>query len=340
MSKKLKKNCLEYLIKFHEWINKRVFLLSFILTTSSLWYSLIIGFFGEYLRLIYIDNGVKKFTIIGGVFTIFFVLFSLLNAISQRYYEYKKLNNDSTKRKLYLMEQIDVSINKICENKYKTLMKILLDVTSKKISPPLITTRPDEQIKQIIDEMCSCISVLLSDIKYRIKENELYISLYYNFPKEDIDKWYIADSVFADKGESFESLISNNKSTLYELLNNPSFFLFYNSKEQATRKLHYIPDNEDKRNDNGELKGSIACYEIIIDKNNEFIKAVLSISTYSKRFINSDNETILNNVEYNLQEYVLDVFKKRLNIELCLLYINHLYENSIHSMVSESIKVG
>ncbi len=67
--------------------------------------------------------------------------------------------------------------------------------------------------------------------------------------------------------------------------------MFYNSKEQARKLDSYIRDGEDRINENDELKGSIACYRIVVkEEKQELIKAVLSITTYNKRFVSSDNK--------------------------------------------------
>lgn len=74
------------------------------------------------------------------------------------------------------------------------------------------------------------------------------------------------------------------------------------------------------------MKGSIACYRIVTrESGQELIKAVLSITTYNKKFVNSDDKNIVANVKFNMDEYILKPFIKRISIELCLLYLSVLY---------------
>lgn len=60
---------------------------------------------------------------------------------------------------------------------------------------------------------------------------------------------------------------------------------------------------------------------------------MLSITTYDKKFINSDDRVIIENTKYNINEYILKPFIKRIDIELCLLYLFTLYESKKHNVV-------
>lgn len=314
------------LIKLHEWVQKQWLIVSILMSTSSIWFSLILSFWGEKLSLIDTDaNGKKQFTFWGIVFTVLIVGFSLLLVMAQRYYEYCKLNTDRDKRKLFILEHVDIETNKICDNKYITLKKRLSEIKKGHIKElPQIISNPCEQLKHITEKMNNCLCKLLSQNEYSINENELYISLYYNFPMEN-NVWYQADSIVPEKGLDINEL-TNEKSTFAKVLKSKEPFLFYNSKEQARKADSYISDGEDQLDENSELKGSIACYRIITkESGQELIKAVLSITTYNKKFVNSDNKKIIENVKFNMDEYILKPFIKRIDIELCLLYLSVLY---------------
>ncbi len=103
--------------------------------------------------------------------------------------------------------------------------------------------------------------------------------------------------------------------------------MFFNSKEDARKQESYIKDGEDVVNENNELKGSIACYKITIKELNDvLIQAILSLSTYNKKFVNTNNKKTINNVEYNIRQYIINPFINRINVELCLLYLYTLYD--------------
>lgn len=245
--------------------------------------------------------------------------------MAQRYYEYSKLNTDKDRRKLFILEHVDIETNKICDNKYITLKKKLFEIKKGHVKEfPQIVSNPCEQLKHITEKMNNCLCQLLSQNEYNINENELYISLYYNFPMED-EIWRQTDSIAPERGLGISELI-NEKSTFSKVLKSKEPFLFYNSKEQARKTDSYISDGEDRLNENNELKGSIACYRIATNESGqELIKAVLSITTYNKKFVNIDNKKIIDNVKFNMDEYILKPFIKRIDIELCLLYLSVLY---------------
>ena len=324
------------LIKLHEWVQKKWLVVSVIMSTSSIWFSLILNFWGENLDFIRVDgNNKRHFTILGGFFTFGVVAFSCLMVMAQRYYEYSKLNTDKDKRKLFVLEHVDIETNKICDNKFITLKKRLWKIKNDNTTDfPQIVSNPCEQLKHITEKMNNCLCKLLCQNEYNINEDELYISLYYNFPMED-DIWRQADSISPERGLGIDEL-KDKKSTFSKVLSSKEPFVFYNSKEQARKADNYISDEEDKIDENDELKGSIACYRIVIKESGlELIKAVLSITTYNKKFVNSNKRKIVDNVKFNMDEYILKPFIKRIDIELCLLYLSVLHKEKMREGIGE-----
>ncbi len=143
------------LIRLHEWVQRQWLIVSVLLSTSSIWFSLILSFWGEKLHLIGVDiNGKRQFTIIGVIFTTIIVGFSFLLVTAQRYYEYSKLNTDKDKRKLFVLEHMDIEINRICDNKYITLKKKLSEIKNGNLKDfPQIVSNPCEQLKHITEKM-------------------------------------------------------------------------------------------------------------------------------------------------------------------------------------------
>lgn len=320
----LKKN----LLKLHEFVIRRWLIVSIFLSTSSIWFSLILSFWGEELNLITSAvKGKRQFTIVGLILTILIISFSCLLAAAQRCYEYCKFDLNEDKLKLIILENVDVEINTICNNKFITLTQRLWEIKQNNIHEfPENISKPCEQLKYITEKINDCLCKLLSQNEYSINENELYISLYYNFPLEN-ESWYRAKNIFPEKGLNIDELI-NGQTTFSKVLKSKEKFIFYNSKEQARKTDNYISDGDDKLDDNNELKGSIACYRIIIkESGQELIKAVLSITTYNKKFVNSENKKVIDNVKFNMETYILDPFVKRINIELCLLYLSFLHNS-------------
>lgn len=318
------------LISVHEWVQKKWLIVSILMSTSSIWFSLILNFYGEKFSLIVTgQNGDRQFTRWGAFLTFFIIAFSLLLAMAQRYYEYSKLSTDRDKRKLVILEKVDLETSNVCDNKYITLKKRIMAIKRGEINElPQIVSRPCEQLKHITSKINCCLCKLLTQKEYDIREDELYVSLYYKFPFED-NVWKLADSLSPEKGLSIDELM-DEKSTFSAILKSKETFIFFNSKEHARKSEHYIKDEEDNVDENDELKGSIGCYKIDVKEDNKkLIEAVLCITTYSKRFVNDNDKKTIDNVKYNMAKYVLKPFVKRIQIELCLLYLSVLYEKQV-----------
>ena len=167
---------------------------------------------------------------------------------------------------------------------------------------------------------------MLSQNNHRIDKNEICVSVAYNFPQENSTVWKWVN-MRDEKGLTIEEL-SSPETTFQYLLNNAnekSPFVFLNSKQKAYLERHYIPDQEDCRNEEGNLLGSIACYRLSLKKSDTvYVSDILSISTYNKQFVSVDDETVdasensrINAVKENIRKNILPEFAHRINIELC-----------------------
>ncbi|WP_141694220.1 hypothetical protein [Desulfosporosinus sp. BG] len=315
----------EKLISIHKWNQERWLIVSVITSTVSIWFSLILTFWGEPLNLISVFNNKRIFTWLGLILTCIAVFFSLLFAVAQKCYEYQELNNNKDKMKLKVLQTIDNTTNEIYDRKYITLLEQIASITNNIIKAPKIITKPKEQLKQIIKCLNESLCKILTYNDYKINNNEMYVCLHYNFPRQS-EEWYLSESLFSERNISTDELLSNS-STFKQIINSREDLIFFNSKEDARKQNKYIQDEEDQYDENHNLKGSIACYKIqIIFHSIVYINAIISFVTYSKKFVNTDDRKSIDIVKYNIKENILSVFKKRFNIELCLLYIMKLNE--------------
>lgn len=307
------------LIKTHESRQKKPVLFTIYLSVYASW-SLILTYWGGNLLI----NSNHNLTVAGHLIT--FVLIALFFLIEIAYAYNDKINNNIYKRKLVILENVDSGTNRICEYKFITLKKkIWLIKSGKTTKIPQIISDPCNQLKHILEKMNDCLCEILSqENSYSFNHDEIYIGLYYNFPMEN-KIWKQTERLTPEKGMDIKDL-KNKKTTFSKLLNSNDSLLFFNSKEEAKQKDSYIQDEEDHVDENGELKGSIACRKIIIrDSERLLIQAVLAISTYEKRFIEKNDEETIKNSRYNIDKFILDPFLKRINIELCLLYLSTLH---------------
>lgn len=335
-SKKNNKKKTKEKFSLFQWIDKIAtkhwFFTSFFVVGASWWFSLIITFFGEYLKLVNIDeNGNKSFTLLGIIFTILAFLIIVVNTALSKYRKDlpNKTQEELTKTKVgfNLLDKLFSNISRICDNKLSTQIKKIENIKMHNEKPPIIYSNPCNQFETILKEIVDCLSFVLSTNGRRVKAESIYASIAYNFPEENKDTWQWAD-VQNQKGLDLESLLKNG-TTFFYLLNNPKTFEFFNSKQNAVSQNKYVPDEYDKYDD-GKLAGSIFCYEMFIKRNDvTYVRAILSVTTYDTRFVEVENiedenqENIINTKE-NIRQIILSEFEKRIKIELCNYYVQFL----------------
>lgn len=300
----------------------------------TVWFSLIISYFGISLKLIEIKNDQESFTVIGLIFTILVVLIPLFIAIINNWYssksetsELEHLNNEKI-----FYEQLNKSIDIICEDKLKRLNATIVSLkNNNRTLPPDIVSNPSNQLKRIIEQINECLCVFLKQPNENYNHKDFYITLAYNFPTDD-NKWRWLEGT-EEKGLTLDVLLNNNnKSTFNYILNNNKPYYFNNDKKIAKQEDCYIYDPTDQLNmDKSNEVGSIFCCRFMIKKNNKiYVDSILSVSTYKKKFLNlvgndERSKRLISNVEENLLLIVKDYFGKRIGIELSLLYLEYLH---------------
>lgn len=308
---------------------------------SAIWFSLILTYFGESLSLIYIDPVTNKrgFSLFGIIATVFIILATTLGELAKLYYEQSD-NEPFEVGGFIFLNNLRNAFNITCKNKYSTLLSKIHALKSTQSNDiPAIISDPPKQLNIIADEMQNCLRHLLREDnnKHWAKDDDLFVSIIYQFPEEGTNaKWYWATE---EHGLGIEGLLKDYEggktSTFKYLIANKGSVRFFNSKADAEKNCMYIEDDLDERDDNGNLMGSIACYEDFIKKGDiEYIHYVLMISTYSKKFTSSLSKEAVDNVKHNMKEFIISDFQFRIRIELCLLYLSELQKHpaTIESM--------
>jgi len=193
-----------------------------------------------------------------------------------------------------------------------------------------------------LEQIDKCLQKFLSLQNYEFTHKDLIISLAYNFPKIN-DHWYWIEGINVKEKLTLQQLLDpKNPTTFNYLQKSQKPYFFDNSKENAKANGHYMYDSIDETisNDsytNKQPVGSIFCYKYEIKKNNGVdINAILSISTYRKRFVPDIKEKekgtkkeylyqlSVSNTRDNMIKIVEDQFGIRICIELCILYFSKL----------------
>ncbi len=329
MSEKIRSYLGNGLLKFNGWMERKPVVVSLILGANSLVFSLFLVFLGDVCSLTKDVEGKVRLTVLGWGLVIVSVVLTFLVEAAKGYALYIKQNATvaDSKDYIYICNRVNSSIVKVCNAKYNTLMKLISDVAKGKVSPMMIISRPSEQLKTITSELERCLRDLLEHDGYKLGDGELYVSLFYKC--DSTKEWKQAESPFPEKGLALQDLVNNDKSTFSRVCHARDNIVFINDKEKGRKEGNYVPDDADKYDEEGNLKGSILCYRTMCQQGGKtYIEAVIAISTYNKRMEPSNDKERIKNTKDNILKYIIEPFKERISIELCLSYLSSLYDAS------------
>lgn len=328
MVEKILSTARKFLLKINKINQKQWLICSIFTTTTGVWFSLILSFFGQSLNLLKVaEDGSKSFTTLGIILTALTVGWSMLSLIAQRYSDYHNRNLGITQEDLgeieTVYETLNSSASSVVEHSVLEKTKYIEDVLNNRDTLREPIDKPCIVLKKITSELITVSSKLLSYKKHNIRDKDLYVGIYYNFPLEDENKWYRADNTRQKRGLAIEDLFKPN-TTFFDVLNNPQSFVFYNDKETAKRQKHYVPDSEDSYDNSDKLVGSIACFKYDITNENTYVKFIVSIASYGKRFSKSNDDTDIKNIANNFKYNVMPEYEMLIKNAFCDFYIMHL----------------
>lgn len=300
-----------------------------IIAFPTAWFSIILPFWGSFLGLIN-DTGLTR---IGNAVSIILVIIFIVLVFLNNWYS--SLSGQSKLEELEgeidYLGTITEKVDGICNQKYIRLTNIISKVKSNRQSEnnqvPEIITKPNEQLKRIVEGITECLVKFSTSLDNRFYFRDFLVSIAYNFPEEN-NNWSWVDGM-DEKDLTLDELLEEGcDSTFRYLMATQTPYYFNNKKEDAKRERRYYYNKQDLLNsENGEPVGSIFCYNFKIKKGRTvYVDAYLSISTNKKRFAIEDEE-ICKNTRDNMVSLVKESFGKRICIELCLLYLEYLKNN-------------
>lgn len=281
---------------------------------SSIWFPIIIRYWGESLKLTNNDKlkwhaWVVTIIIYGGTLCLAFIAVKESKITNEH-----NLRISQLKDSIKIYEHLLKSIDKICDNKYGTMLRYIMNSDYKKLNSNQVykMIQPLDQLIEISKEIKECFNEIVV-----IGNNQLVVSMAYNFPQID-DNWLWVDCTNNYGGLTPLELINHRTSTFYNVYNEQNYFIFYNNKEEAVNDNAYIRDNRDK----GKKNGSIVCMEIPVEIQNncKIARLILSISSYG--FMFDESNTKQDKIGETIENIILHRFSKRIRIELLNLYIN------------------
>lgn len=305
-------------------IKKNAIISTIISFVQAIWFPLVIGCFGGVLGLASEDGKLSSF---GWFITIFIYAIILTFLIIKSVLEKKETDkitelenkNLMFKSSAELYYNLLTVLKNICLNKYRTLLKYVVDTERKQYAQ--VISSPKVQIVKIIDELKNAVFAVT-----KVKNNQLTATIAYRIPAID-DAFHWIDDSYANGGLSIDVLSSDPKTTFFKVAqkNRQNRFKYFNNKNKAALEGNYLADTRD----NATPKGSIMCYYINAGSSNNsdpFIESVISIATYGQMIVSDDDSDSIERTKENFESSILPEFEERLLYELLLLYIEKISE--------------
>ena len=312
---------------------------------SAIWFSLIVNYGGSFLKLTKIEDDQNQLTLLGWFLTILLVGWISLNEVANEY-KWNKTQDKYDIAAAFVLRNLRDATASLCDSKYNTLLNEIDKIRQNSNCPiPQIISDPEKQLDGLSNQLSNCLCQLLQEDKgERWRINDVCVSIAYEFPSEKPNVWHWATK---ERGLSLDKLFNETDgkpiSTMLHCLKSKGNKVFFNSKQKAFEDKHYLPDQFDEYDSDGNLLGSIACFEDTIKKNDiVYIHYILSISTYDKKFVSINIDNIENQeeanevykkaedaVKYNIHKIIVTDFLMRAKVEFCLLYLLMLEKNEI-----------
>lgn len=276
-------HCQKIIEKINDFFKKHWFWYTLIIAIPTAWFSAIVPYWGNVLKL-QNDEGMTLFgTIISLCLIVPIAILVFCNSWYSGKAEQKKTSD--LEGEIGFLRTINENVDKICDEKYDQLRRTIAAVYRGDEEIPRIVTRPSNQLKRIIAGITSSLVNCIGSEKEEFTFKDFLVSIAYNFPLENSD-WEWVDGMKEGTLTLEELLAPGCHSTFKFLIDTQQPYYYNNSKEDAKREHRYHYNKQDELNEeNGEPVGSIFCYNFKIKQGkNTFVNAFLSISTTKKRF--------------------------------------------------------
>ncbi|MCF8355620.1 MAG: hypothetical protein K9H48_14300 [Melioribacteraceae bacterium] len=229
-------------------------------------------------------------------------LFTLFKLFGDKY------NNMVKENGLLVLTIMLQSINLGKRRKLNRFYKFIKEHHDNKgINPFDEITQPSKQIKVILDNIQGTLCRL-----FGLNPNEIGLSVIYNTDKNN--EWEWVANINVENDLQLAELVNDNNTTAHQIITGKEKLIFYPDKRKGIKENKFKPGPIDKQKKN---IGSILCKDISLDQNCNYLKAVLSITTYGQQLCDEYDVESINKI----LEMLIPTFEYRLKLELALLYI-------------------
>jgi hypothetical protein len=293
---------LSYPRKLFNFLSNKWLLTTIILSISSNWF-IFLKIFGEQTGFVLKGGGITiQGQIISGIIILISIIITGYKSLADRY------NNNVKDNSQYILEHILSNINISLSSKIQHIRKYINKFRKRSISPFCEKIlMPEEQIKTLLHRLQANLSQITN-----IRPDNISISIIYKFDVDEEWKWFAnlnvtrditLSEVTAKSNTTFRNLVDNNQSTV-----------FYPDKRIAIKRHAYLPGPKDATFNNA---GSILCHNISVDRDDKYLQAILSISTYGKPLCDINDKDAIEKI----MDYFLGTYEIRFQNELLIYYL-------------------
>lgn len=249
------------------------------------------------------------------IFIVFLVITLLTNTFSHSNVIMERKQND-------LSTEILCGEQEIIEYRYKIVYEMFQNAIKNVGTFQKLNYNPEDKISFILKTLVACFEGFLEhDSKY------ISTAVIYHFGFDEENKWTRLGQNYFKAYEDNQSVITDSDSFGKYVMEGTQGFYFLNDKFQdGVKKGIYKLNDKDKETEEKFHKyGSIIGIRIgIAVKDTEYIRALLTISTYGKQIDNVPFGIFREKIEKELEENILPIFKTNIESELMQLYLKEI----------------
>lgn len=179
---------------------------------------------------------------------------------------------------------------------------------------------PNEKIESILVSLSKCFEKYLN-----VKSSYVSASVFYRFDFHGKNEWKRLDHNYYPAYDTNRKVISDSGSFGKFLISDGTedFYLLNNKYRDGVKKGRYELNEKDKETKKRYHKyGSIMGTKIIVKVGEkEYIRAILTLSTYSKKIDSVPFKLFREKLERKIEKYILPLFVANVESELMQLYL-------------------
>ncbi len=280
-------------------------LLSTFIATIPGWFFSLVELLGKTLG--WVDNTGEYTPWVSWILGFLFIFSIIYNFLYSYSTQYDKLAKQSTQSFLAIM--IDC-VNEIKLAKVSRFAKYIDRHKGRSGQSPFAEiTQPREQIDSILRNFQTALSSITG-----IRRGNIGLSI---IAKTKDDEWQWLAHLGNEDDLPLSEIINNPNSTIHPVITGATDLVFIPNKSKGQKEGKYVTS---KRDVSPSGNGSILCKNLSIGTNQNYISAILSISTYGFQLCLEDDL----DAQANIIGTILPTFERRLQLELSLLYIKEV----------------